>query len=54
MEQLQLFNDKEYLDTSIELKNMIKAVIEKYEDENSWLYNNTEMIIEFIKMIINY
>lgn len=54
MEQLQLFNDKEYLDASIELKNMIKTVIEKYEDENSWLYNNTEMIIELIKMIINY
>ncbi len=52
--QYQLFDDKEYLDTTIELKNKIKKLISNYENENSNFYLDTEMLITLIKMIIFY
>lgn len=52
MKQLQLFNDKEYLDPVIELKQMIKTIISQYENENSCLYCDTDTMIELIKMLI--
>lgn len=52
MEQMQLFNANDYLDKELDLKLKIKKIIEKYEDENSWLYQDTEAMLDFIKMII--
>lgn len=52
MKQMQLFNSNEYLDKELELKLNIKKIIEKYEDENSWLYQDTETMLDFIKMFI--
>lgn len=52
MEQMQLFNSNDYLDKELALKLNIKKIIEKYEDENSWLYQDTEGMLDFIKMMI--
>lgn len=52
MKQLQLFDDKKYLDPVIELKQMIKIIISQYENENSHLYCDTDTMIELIKMLI--
>lgn len=52
MKQLQLFDDKEYYEEIIDLKSKILQIIEKYEDENSWLYQDTEALIDFIKFMI--
>lgn len=52
MEQLALFDKDDYLDTTIELKLMIKRIIECYENENSWMYCDTEAMLDFIKMLI--
>lgn len=52
MEQLTLFNKDEYLDTTIELKKMIKTIIDCYENENSLMYCDTETMLELIKMLI--
>ena len=54
MEQLMLFNKDEYLDTTIELKKMIKTIIDCYEDENSLMYCDTETMLNLIKMLIFY
>ena len=54
MKQLQLFDDKEYLDPVIELKQMIKTIISQYENENSYLYCDTDMMVELIKMLIMF
>lgn len=54
MEQLALFDKDEYLDTTIELKIMIQKVINCYEDEKSWMYCDTEAMLDFIKMLIFY
>ncbi len=51
-EQMTLFNLDDYLDTTIELKRMIKIIIDHYENENSWMYCNTEAMLDFIKMLI--
>ena len=52
MKQLQLFDDKEYYEEIIDLKLQLLQIIEKYEDENSWLYQDTEALIDFIKFMI--
>lgn len=52
MKQLQLFDDTQYYEEIIDLKSKILQIIEKYEDENSWLYQDTETLIDFIKFII--
>lgn len=52
MEQLTLFNKDEYLDTTIELKTMIQKIINCYEDEKSWMYCDTEAMLDLIKMLI--
>jgi len=52
MKQLQLFDDKECYEEIIDLKSKILQIIEKYEDENSWLYQDTEALIDFIKFMI--
>jgi hypothetical protein len=52
MKQLQLFDDKEYYEEIIDLKSKILQIIEKYEDKNSWLYQDTEALIDFIKFMI--
>ena len=52
MKQLQLFDDTQYYDELIGLKLQLLKIIEKYEDENSWLYQDTEALIDFIKFII--
>lgn len=52
MKQLQLFDDKEYYEEIIDLKSKILQIIEKYENENSWLYQDTEALIDFIKFMI--
>lgn len=52
--QYQLFDDKEYLDTTIELKNEIKKLISNYEDEDSIFYLDTEMLITLIKIMVFY
>lgn len=54
MEQLTLFDKDEYLDTTIELKAMIQKIINCYEDEKSWMYCDTETMLDFIKMLIFY
>ena len=54
MEQMQLFNSNDYLDKELALKLNIKKIIEKYEDKNSWLYQDTEAMLDFIKMMILY
>lgn len=54
MKQLQLFDDKKYLNPVIELKQMIKIIISQYEDENGCLYCNTDTMIELIKMLIDF
>lgn len=52
MEQLTLFDKDEYLDTTIELKIMIQKIINCYEDEKSWMYCDTEAMLDFLKMLI--
>lgn len=52
MEQLALFNRDDYLNTTIELKSMIKKIIDCYENENSWMYGDTEAMLDLIKMLI--
>lgn len=52
MEQLTLFDKDEYLDTTIELKAMIQKIINCYEDEKSWMYCDTEAMLDLIKMLI--
>lgn len=52
MEQLTLFDKDEYLDTTIELKIMIQKIINCYEDEKSWMYCDTETMLDLIKMLI--
>ena len=51
-EQLTLFDSSEYLDTTIELKLMIKKIIDCYENEKSWMYCDTEAMLNLIKMLI--
>lgn len=51
-EQLVLFDSNEYLDTTIELKIMIKKIIDCYENEESWMYCDTEAMLDLIKMLI--
>lgn len=52
MEQLQLFDDKEYYEELLDLKLNILKIIEKYEDENSWMYQDTNALIDFILFMI--
>ena len=52
MKQTQLFDSNDYLDKELDLKLKIKNIIKKYEDENSWLYQDTEAMLDFIKMMI--
>lgn len=52
MKQLQLFDDKEYYNEIVDLKLQLLQIIEKYEDENSWLYQDAETLIDFIKFMI--
>ena len=50
-EQLTLFDSSEYLDTTIELKIMIQKIIDCYENEESWMYCDTEAMLNLIKML---
>jgi hypothetical protein len=52
MEQLTLFDKNEYLDTTIELKIMIQKIIDCYENKESWMYCDTEAMLDLIKMLI--
>ena len=52
MKQLTLFDLEEYTDKVIELKQMIKMIIDSYENENSWMYCDTNAMLDFIKMLI--
>lgn len=52
MEQLTLFEKDNFLDTTIELKKMIKTIIDSYENEDSWLYCDTDTMLDLIKMLI--
>lgn len=51
-EQLQLFNADDYLDTTIELKNQIKRIIEFYENDDTFKFD-AEAALYCIKILIN-
>ena len=52
MKQMQLFDINDYLDKELDLKLKIKKIIENYENENNWLYCDTDTMLDLIKMLI--
>lgn len=54
MEQLTLFDNKKYINETIELKQAIQKLINEYENENSDLYCDSEILIKIIKLLIIY
>lgn len=52
MEQLELFDSREYSDEVAEIKIMIKSILEKYEDEDSWMYQDEVALVDMIKFCI--
>ena len=52
MEQLSLFKEKQFVDKLQSIKKMLKTIVNGYENENSWLYCDSETAIELIKIVI--
>jgi hypothetical protein len=52
MEQLTLFDKDQYLDTTKELKINIQKIIDCFENEKSWMYQDVDALLNFIKMLI--